>query len=167
MGAVKIFSPVDGETGKRRELSKEEVIDLFCTQAETINEIREAIPKWQELQHDTRDYLNKLYNNYSIDALDAKMYHAMEKVVKENIDVMSNEITKEIKKNVKKQIERHLLKQYYKPKELAVYFNVSITTIYDWIKAGKIQAVRLANGREHQISKTEIENFEKKYAKKV
>lgn len=178
MENTKIYSPVDGETGKRRELSKEEIIELVAEQAEIIKKQSKAIEEYTKTQATVIQACNDIKNiieeassrgdtPINGEVLDTKIYRAVQNSVKENIDLMSKEITAEIKKNVKKQMQENFLREYYKPKEVATILNVSKQSVYLWIRQGKIEPVRFAGGREIQISREELKNFEKKYAKKA
>lgn len=51
---------------------------------------------------------------------------------------------------------------YYTPKEVAEKFGVKTITVWDWIRKGKLRALRVA-GRLYRISDKHIEKFIEKY----
>lgn len=50
---------------------------------------------------------------------------------------------------------------YWKVQEIAERFDVSRKTVYNWIKSGKLNAGKLAGGKEYRISQDELIRFEK------
>jgi len=50
-------------------------------------------------------------------------------------------------------------KTYYRPGEIAEYFNISVKVIYEWIADGTIQGVRVAGKRCLRISREEVEKM--------
>ena len=52
------------------------------------------------------------------------------------------------------------MEKLYQPKEVAEMLSLKKLTIYRWIKAGKIKAVRLPNGRL-RIAESELEKVVK------
>lgn len=51
---------------------------------------------------------------------------------------------------------------YYTPKEVADTFGVKVITVWDWIRKGKLRALRLG-GRLYRLTDNQIEAFKKKY----
>ncbi len=51
---------------------------------------------------------------------------------------------------------------YYTPKEVADKFGFKVITVWDWIRKGKLRALRLG-GRLYRITDNQIEAFKKKY----
>ena len=47
--------------------------------------------------------------------------------------------------------------QYYSIKEVAVMLKVAYLTVYRWIQAGKLKAVKA--GKQHRISKDDLTTF--------
>lgn len=52
-------------------------------------------------------------------------------------------------------------KEYLKVKDIADLLGLSILTIYDYIKRGEVQAIRL--GRNYRVERKEFEKFLKKH----
>lgn len=50
-------------------------------------------------------------------------------------------------------------KAHYRPGEVATYFDVSISVIYQWISEGKINALKIAGMRCLRISREEVEKM--------
>lgn len=46
---------------------------------------------------------------------------------------------------------------YYKPQQIAVYFNVHVRTVYGWISEGKIEAVKV--GGSMRIPRQAVKAF--------
>lgn len=47
---------------------------------------------------------------------------------------------------------------YYTCAEVAVRYGVQIITVWDWIRKGKLSAIRL--GRDYRISEADLQAFE-------
>lgn len=44
----------------------------------------------------------------------------------------------------------------YTPKEVADLFSVSVYTVREWVKKGKMNAIRLPNGKHIRFTETEV-----------
>ena len=51
------------------------------------------------------------------------------------------------------------MEKFYTCEEVATHYGVKITTVWDWIKTGKIKAVRV--GKQYRIPKDALAKFEK------
>lgn len=52
---------------------------------------------------------------------------------------------------------------YFTPQEVADKFGVKVITVWDWIRKGKLRALRVG-GRLYRITENQIETFKEKYA---
>lgn len=53
---------------------------------------------------------------------------------------------------------------YYTSQEVADKFGVKVITVWDWIRKGKLRALRVG-GRLYRITEKQIEAFKEKYEK--
>lgn len=51
------------------------------------------------------------------------------------------------------------MEKFYDCKQVAEHYGVKITTVWDWIRAGKLKAVRV--GKQYRIPKEALAEFEK------
>lgn len=51
------------------------------------------------------------------------------------------------------------MEKFYDCKQIADIYGVSIRTVWEWIKSGKLKAVRV--GKLYRIRKEDLEEFEK------
>ena len=59
-------------------------------------------------------------------------------------------------KSTKKEDE---MEKFYDCKQVAAHYGVKIKTVWDWIRAGKLKAVRV--GKQYRIPKEALAEFEK------
>jgi excisionase family DNA binding protein len=57
-----------------------------------------------------------------------------------------------------------MMEQWYTLKEIAEKFKVTVQTIRNWIRQGKIRAIKL--GGNWRISQSEVDNFTEESSKK-
>ena len=50
-------------------------------------------------------------------------------------------------------------KLHYRPDEVAEYFSIKLSSLYQWIAEGKVKAIRPAGQRAVRISKEEIDRM--------
>jgi len=50
-------------------------------------------------------------------------------------------------------------KAHYRPDEVAAYFDISLSTLYQWISEGKVKCLRVAGMRCLRISRDEVEKM--------
>jgi excisionase family DNA binding protein len=50
-------------------------------------------------------------------------------------------------------------KAHYRPDEVADYFDIPKSTLYQWIAEGKVDALKIAGQRVLRISKDEVERM--------
>lgn len=53
--------------------------------------------------------------------------------------------------------------KFFTPHEVAELFGVKVITVWDWIRKGKLRALRVG-GRLYRVSETHIARFKEKYA---
>ncbi|MBR6560527.1 MAG: helix-turn-helix domain-containing protein [Alistipes sp.] len=51
------------------------------------------------------------------------------------------------------------MEKFYDCKQVAAHYGVKIKTVWDWIRAGKLKAVRV--GKQYRIPKEALAEFEK------
>lgn len=51
------------------------------------------------------------------------------------------------------------MEKFYTCEEVADMYRVKVTTVWDWVRSGKIKAVRI--GKQYRIPKEAIAEFEK------
>jgi len=52
-------------------------------------------------------------------------------------------------------------KSYYRVDEVALYFDISVKTLYGLIQEGKVEAIRPASTRTIRISRAEVEKMKR------
>jgi excisionase family DNA binding protein len=50
-------------------------------------------------------------------------------------------------------------KAHYRPDEVADYFDIPSSTLYQWIQEGKVKALKIAGQRVLRIEKDEVERM--------
>ena len=51
-----------------------------------------------------------------------------------------------------------MLEKMYSPEEISSLLNISVATIYRWIKAGRLNAVKISN-KVYRISEKSVKEF--------
>lgn len=51
------------------------------------------------------------------------------------------------------------MKKFFSAAEIAERYNVKVTTVWEWLRSGRLTAIRI--GRGYRVSNEDLEKFEK------